>query len=119
MQASIVTIKKFNMFFLFSKILDFLIKPLVWVMVLFLIGAITKNLVRRKRCLIAAFVVLFFFTNDFIVDEFMRAWELPAVSINEIKGTYDVGIVLGGMTVYDPRLKRIQFDRASDRLFQA
>ncbi|HXB11679.1 MAG TPA: YdcF family protein, partial [Bacteroidia bacterium] len=107
------------MFFLFSKLLEFLIKPLVWVMVLFLIGAFTKDLVRRKRCLIAAFVVLFFFTNDFIIDEFMRAWEVPAVSISDVKGTYDVGIVLGGMTVYDPHLKRIQFDRASDRLFQA
>lgn len=84
-----------------------------------LVSLFTKNARRKKRCFIAALLVLAFFTNDFIVDEFMRAYETKAIPDSEIKGTYDVGIVLGGMMVYDKTLKRDQFDRASDRIFQA
>jgi uncharacterized SAM-binding protein YcdF (DUF218 family) len=107
------------MFFILSKILEFLIKPLVWVLILFLFGLFHKNRDRRRSFIIAALVVFFFFTNDFIADEFMRAWEIPAIKDSEIHKKYDVGIVLGGMLAYDKSFERPQFDRGSDRIFQA
>ncbi len=107
------------MFFLLSKLLEFLIKPLVWVLVLLLLGLFHKNVNRRRKFVIAALVVFYFFSNNFIADEFMRAWEVPAMQESEFKGNYDVGIVLGGMLAYDAKLKRAQFDRGSDRIFQA
>jgi len=106
------------MFFLFSKILDFLFAPIVWVLVLLLLGLFIRNLKRRRGFVIAAFVVFFCFTNDFIADEFMRMWEVPAIKDDTLK-KYDVAIVLGGMLGYDPSLKRIQFDHGADRIFQA
>jgi len=107
------------MFFLLSKILEFLIVPLVWVLVLLLFAIFHKNPKHRKAFLIIATVVFFFFTNNFIADEFMRAWELPVIPYKEVKTRYDVGIVLGGMLTYDKKIERIQFDRSSDRIFQA
>lgn len=62
--------------------------------------------------------MFFIFTNGFICDEFMRAWEVPATSYQSLQ-TYDAGIVLGGVLSVDPDLDRIQFYRGADRLFQA
>ena len=107
------------MFFIFSKILAFIITPIVWIFGLLLAGLIVKRQPLKKRLLIASAVVLFFFSNDFIFDEFMRAWEVPAIHDSEIKGQYDVGIVLGGMVDYDEDFKRVSFQHGSDRLFQA
>lgn len=107
------------MFFLLSKLLDFLIEPLVWVLVLLLLGLFYKNKARRRVFVIIAVCVFYFFTNDFIADEFMRAWEVPAIADSAIQKPYDVGIVLGGVLAYDQSLKRPQFDRGADRLFQA
>lgn len=106
------------MFFLFSKLLDFMIEPLVWVLVLLLLGIFYKKRERRRTFVIAALAVFYFFTNNFIADEFMRAWEIPAVDESDV-GKYDVGIVLGGILAFDKALNRPQFDRSSDRLFQA
>ncbi|HTB06400.1 MAG TPA: YdcF family protein [Bacteroidia bacterium] len=107
------------MFFLISKLLSFIITPVVWVAALLLVAIITKNALRRKRFLIAGFIVFYVFTNDFLLDTFMRIWEVPAIHDEEIQGKYDVGIVLGGMIEYDDQLKRPQFKQGSDRLFQA
>jgi uncharacterized SAM-binding protein YcdF (DUF218 family) len=107
------------MFFLLSKLLEFLIIPLVWVLVLLLFAIFHKSPKRRKVFLIIAAAVFFFFTNNFIADEFMRMWEVPAVSFKSVTKKYDVGIVLGGMLSYDQKLQRVQFDRGSDRIFQA
>jgi uncharacterized SAM-binding protein YcdF (DUF218 family) len=108
------------MFFIISKILDFLFTPVVWVFALLLLTVLSRNPVKRRIFAIAALITFFFFTNDFIVDEVARNWEIPATKDSAlINKKYDVGIVLGGMLVYDPLLKRVQFDHGSDRLFQA
>jgi uncharacterized SAM-binding protein YcdF (DUF218 family) len=107
------------MFFILSKILAFIITPLAWVAGLLLYSFFTKNEKRKRKCFIAAIIVLLFFTNSFIVDEAMRAWEVPAKEYSELKGPYDAAIVLGGMLAYDEGLQRLQFYRSSDRLLQA
>lgn len=107
------------MFFLLSKLLAIFIEPLVWVLILLLLALFTRSATKRKTFLIAGLLFFYIFTNDFIADEAMRAYEFPAIADINLKGTYDIGIVLGGMMDYDPKLKRVQFDRGSDRLFQA
>lgn len=107
------------MFFVISKILAFIITPLVWIVGLFLAGLLVKRQPLKKRLLITSFVMLWFFSNDFILDEFMRAWEVPAIDNSAINGQYDVGIVLGGMIDYDQSFKRVDFKDGADRLFQA
>ncbi len=107
-----------QMFFYLSKILAFLVTPITWIVVLFVYGWFTKNEVRKKRCFKWGIIVLLVFSNRFLFDEAMRAWEVPAVSQASLKH-YDAAIVLGGLSSWDPTLKRIQFHRGGDRLFQA
>ena len=106
------------MFFLFSKILNFLIHPLTWIFVLLLYALFTSNQIRKRRSLVILVLSLYVFSNSFLADEIMRAWEIPAVRSDNI-GTYDAGIVLSGMMSYDMKLKKYQFMSAADRLLQA
>lgn len=107
-----------KVFFLLSKLLTFLISPIVWIISLLFVFVYSKNERRRKKCFYWAFSLLLFFSNSFIFDEFARAWEVPATPYEDLE-IYDVGIVLGGMSVYDEELQRPQFYRGVDRLLQA
>src|SRR5581483_3315317 len=82
-------------------------------------GLFIKKQPLKKRFLISAVVVFYIFSNDFIVNEYMVRWEIPATEDTAIHGKYDVAIVLGGITNYDDRMDRIQFEHGGDRLFQA
>ena len=105
------------MFFIFSKILAFLISPLIWVFALFLLALFGKDKTRKKKLYIASAIILYVFSNSFLVDEAMRAWE---VTTPDLKPTqkYEYAILLGGMIRYDARQARPQFLRSADRLFQ-
>ncbi|MEO6902193.1 MAG: YdcF family protein [Bacteroidia bacterium] len=105
------------MFFILSKLFTFIITPIIWVSFLLLISIFTKNTLRKKRCLYAGVGLLLLFSNSFIFDEVVRVWEINAVAPSKIKN-YDVGILLGGMSVYDQELDRAQFYRGVDRLMQ-
>ncbi len=105
------------MFFIFSKLLAFIITPLVWIIALLFFAVFSKNEKRKKRSLYWAFALTLFFSNSFILDECFRVWEIPATTYEDVK-TYDVGIVLGGMSSYDSDFQRVQFYRGVDRLMQ-
>jgi uncharacterized SAM-binding protein YcdF (DUF218 family) len=106
------------MFFLLSKMLAFLFTPLVWIIGLFAYGMITKVDKRRKRSLRASLILLILLSNAAFHNAFMHAWEIPAVKTSEVKDTYDAGILLGGLSNYDPTLEKIQFNRSGDRMMQ-
>jgi uncharacterized SAM-binding protein YcdF (DUF218 family) len=60
--------------------------------------------------------LLLFFSNDFIANEFMRAWEVKTKAYDEM-APHQLGIVLTGATV--PLIKpddRIYFQRGADRV---
>jgi len=107
------------MFFIISKLLAFLIAPIVWVTALLVWSLLTKDAKKKQKLVLITFVVFYFFSNSFIIDEFMRPYETPAIQEKDLNGTYDAAIVLGGMIAYDPTFVRPQFNRAIDRLMQA
>ncbi len=107
------------MFFYLSKILQYLISPSVWIIVLFALSLIIKEKPLKKYLAIATFSLLVFFTNPFIFHEFMRAWEPEAIQKDELKKKYDYAIVLSGMITYDNQFERINFKSSHDRLMQA
>ncbi len=107
-----------GIFFYLSKLLVFVITPLVWIITLLFFAFYSKNEIRKRKCLKWALGLTLFFSNSFIFDEFVRAWEIPATKYSDLK-TYNAGIVLGGMSVNDEKLDRVQFYRGVDRLIQA
>jgi uncharacterized SAM-binding protein YcdF (DUF218 family) len=106
------------MFFILSKILAFLITPLVWIIALLIWAVFAKEETRKKKLRRTALVLILLFSNSFIFDEAARAWEIPATPFKEVK-KYKYGVLLGGMSAYDPAMSRAQFYRGADRLIQA
>ncbi|MCW3070705.1 MAG: hypothetical protein JWO44_595 [Bacteroidetes bacterium] len=106
------------MFFILSKLLAFMITPLVWIIALLIWSFLAKDEKRKKKLLRAVLVLSLLFSNSFIFDEVARAWEIPATPYKDLK-KYEYGVVLGGMSVYDPSMERAQFYRGIDRLIQA
>lgn len=107
------------MFFILSKILQFFLMPLVWFFIIVIISFFIKRKDIKNKLRLFAFILLLFFSNPFIQDEFMRWWEIKAVKVSDIQQKYDYGIVLTGMISYDNTYERINFLRSSDRIFQA
>ena len=104
------------MFFYLSKILLFLLTPVVWIFLLLSWGILTKNSKRKKRLLWTTLILFYFFSNPFITDEFVRLYEERNQTYSELTETYDVAIVLGGFSDYDAAQELIQFHFATDRL---
>ena len=103
------------MIFILSKILLFLIKPFFWFCVLLIVAAFVKQEKTRKKLLLAAIAVLLFFSNTFLAGKAVNLYE-PKYPTE--KKHYDVAIVLGGFSGLNKRNNEIQFNWASDRLFQ-
>ncbi len=107
------------MFFYLSKIFEFLLLPLTWILILFGLGLIRFSSKRGKKYLIASFALLVFFTNPFIANLATESWEVPAFNIQKIDEPYDVAILLGGsMRYYNYELKRPVYSLSVDRLLQ-
>ncbi len=108
------------MFFLLSKILDFFVTPLFWILLCFVIGLLLKNAKLKKRYLRLALGFLLFFTNPWIANQMLHLWEVPAYNAKTIANPFDVGIVMGGsMRYYDQDAGRVVYSSSVDRLLQA
>jgi uncharacterized SAM-binding protein YcdF (DUF218 family) len=105
------------MFFILSKTIGYLARPLVIIILFFLSSLIIRSKVWKRRLFITALASLLFCSNEFISNEVMRLWELPPTPFSEIKKTYEVGILLTGVTKsnFNPT-DRIYFQRSSDRV---
>ena len=108
-------------FFVISKIFSFICSPLIWIILIFTLSLIVKSKKIKKKFFISGFICLLFFSNSFIVDEFIRLWEVPAKSYTEYQNKkYTAGIVLGGgMVSKDAKTGRIAFRDNIDRILQA
>lgn len=102
------------MYFIFSKLLVYLLYPLTWVFILFAFAAFTKQSKRRQNFFIASIVTLYLFSNFFLFSLFARHWDIPATLPH---GTYNCAIVLGGFSGTD-QYDRGQFGPAADRFIQ-
>lgn len=101
--------------FILSKLLLFLIKPIVWVISLFIIGVFAKKATIKRKLFIGGLVLLIFFSNGFIGSLAFNLYEAKYPP----ERNYDVGIVLGGFSAINKRNNQIAFGNSSDRLFQA
>ena len=98
------------MFFILSKILLFLFSPIVWVLTFLIWALLTKRPKRRRNLILTSALLLFIFSNSFLLDEVMRAWEMPPSKIEKSGKVYDYAIVLGGvLTYYDVKNDQIGF----------
>ena len=108
------------MFFILSKVLDFIISPIIWVLISLAAGLLAKQPKRKRKALLAGFFMLLFFTNPFILNQVMHAYEFRSFKSADITKQYDVAIVLGGATRYfNSETIRPVYGSGVDRLIQA
>lgn len=104
------------MYFILSKVLLFLLFPLLWVFAFFLTALLTKNPKRKKRFFIIALVMLYFFSTPFFLNRVANWWSTKPGRANEPK-VYSCAIVLGGFSGPDEN-NNGYFNGSADRFIQ-
>ena len=117
------------MFFVLSKILDLLVSPLTWAIVLALLGVPFRVLLRRSArelprwrrfAPLAAAIVLVVFAMEPVSNLLFRSLEDPPIRTVKEGVTYDVVVLLGG--VVDERSAQTfgvpSFNAGSERLLE-
>ncbi|MDN5212018.1 YdcF family protein [Fulvivirgaceae bacterium BMA12] len=108
------------MFFILSKTIYILAMPLTLVLICFLTGCLLKRRKYKKRTYILGVLLLLLFSNPFIINEIMLKWEIPPKPIADIQGSYQVGIVLTGITNMEKSpFDRVYFNKGADRIMHA
>ncbi len=103
------------MFFILSKLLQFFLMPLLWVLAFLLLSIFIRNTVWKRTFLLIATGLLLVFSNLFLENEAMRAWEIGAKPMNEVKN-YDAAIILTGVTAFREDIPdRVHTRKGADR----
>lgn len=108
------------MFFILSKVIDFLFSPLTWVIILFSIAFISKNELKKKKMIKIGFIVLLIFTNPLILN--LGLLLLPKTENHtsiSIKNKADIALVLGGLISYDDSKNQVIFNSNVNRITKA
>ena len=104
------------MFFIASKVLHFLIKPILWVFFGVLYGVWKKR--GKKRYWLGLLVFAYLVSNQFLVDLLFRAYEPPPAVVSELPDDLNGVILLGGYSSYMPSAQRSVFKGSGDRFLQ-
>lgn len=104
------------MFFVLSKVLLFLLNPFWWVVILLFWIWITKNLKTRKRLTITIALILIIFSNPFLFNKLVNAWQAKKVDLTNQK--YSAAILLSGMGGYDEH-NNFYITASGDRFIQS
>lgn len=102
------------MFFYISKFLFFLIQPFTWIIGLLILAIFQRR--KRGRWLISATIIAYLFSSPLFYEPFAKAWEYPTIDPTEIKDTFKLAVVLGGMVSYDEVNHLIRFNKNADRI---
>lgn len=104
------------MFFILSKTIDFLVMPFTLICATVIAAAVVRNARWKKRLLWISVGLLLFFSNDFISNEAISAWEMNTVAYDQLQPR-EMGIVLTGATIPNRYpADRVYFARGADRV---
>jgi uncharacterized SAM-binding protein YcdF (DUF218 family) len=104
------------MFFIFSKVLSFLMNLLLWVFVFILAALFTKNVKRKRKFLFTGIIVLYLFSNSLLVNFVSWCWDIRETT-EQVGKKYTCAIVLGGFSSDDGNGSGF-FNSAADRFIQ-
>ena len=94
------------MFYYLSQFLSFLVMPLTVVVIILAVGLFLPDRRTGRKRIICGFLLLIFFTNDFIANYAMHLWEPDFKEMASLP-EHETGIVLTGVT----NLKKTAYDR--------
>jgi uncharacterized SAM-binding protein YcdF (DUF218 family) len=103
--------------FILLKILLFFLRPIVWVVIIFLIAFFIKNIKRKSFLYKTGILLLLFFSNPFFIRQVINTYQVKPVQL-PANAKYNAGIVLGGFVSYNKKDDKGFFNAASDRFIQ-
>lgn len=103
------------MFFILSKVLFFLICPFSWIVLLLILALVVNSRKRKHRLLLSSVLLLFIFTNPFLLNQFANQWN---ISVPGTAKHYSCAILLGGFASKSAD-GHGYFTSSSDRFIQA
>ncbi len=104
------------MFFILSKLLVYLLYPISWILVLLMIACFIKSRKYQRRTLITALVLLLFFSNSFLLNQFAKYWDIAPYHSTTVSN-YSCAIILGGYVSEDENGKGF-LNWSADRFIQ-
>ncbi|MCP9766895.1 YdcF family protein [Lacihabitans sp. LS3-19] len=108
------------MFFIFSKTISFIVKPLGFLFLMILLQLYIKNHTKRKRLTVFILVYLYIFSCPVITNVFMSNLEVPNLDITKVNN-YQIGVVLSGGFVNESKStnQNLYLGNQADRIWQA
>ena len=108
------------MFFLLSKVLDFVLLPTVWLLALLLAALVARQPRRKRQWLVGALVLLLLSSNPALVNEALLAWEQAPVPLAALPTQADAAVLLTGITAVNKSPHdRVYLGAGADRLTHA
>jgi uncharacterized SAM-binding protein YcdF (DUF218 family) len=104
------------MFFIFSKVLSFLMNLLLWVFAFLLVALFSKNVKRKRKFLLTGIIVLYIFSNSLLLNMVSWCWDVRETNV-PVGKKYTCAIVLGGFSSEDGNGGSF-FNTAADRFIQ-
>jgi uncharacterized SAM-binding protein YcdF (DUF218 family) len=107
------------MFFSLSKIIDFLLLPICWIILFNIYAIFQKNHSKSRKAIIFSLFILLVCSNGFFTNILYQHWELSRPK-NLPKNRYTWGIILGGGIIRNTGVinKDLVFAESNDRLLQ-
>jgi uncharacterized SAM-binding protein YcdF (DUF218 family) len=105
------------MFFTLSKIIDFILLPISWIILCACLVLFTKSLKIKKGAILSLLTILILASNTIVVNTLFSSYEMPQ---REANGHYPLAIILGGGMIREPQEDRMRINIAesADRFLQ-
>jgi uncharacterized SAM-binding protein YcdF (DUF218 family) len=103
--------------FIISKIITTFFSPFLWIFIFLVLAFKSKSENKRKRLLGIALLSILISSNPLLLNLVQYPLHAPPMPMEQNE-KYDLGIVLGGMTRYDPVNQKGYFNMSSDRFIQ-
>jgi uncharacterized SAM-binding protein YcdF (DUF218 family) len=101
---------------LLSDIVDVLLNPFTWTLILFLLAFMLRKKKAKSALWYSGLAVLLIFSNSFLVDEALRSWENRGQQIYKSRVLVVLG---GGLASRDAANEAVLYKGGSARLLQA
>jgi uncharacterized SAM-binding protein YcdF (DUF218 family) len=107
------------MFFIFSKLLLFLINPLIWILTCIFLIIVQKKQTWKRIFAYTALILIIVFCNNYLFTIIGSKWEMTSMPANSIRSHYKYAVVLGGMGSENKKTGKFYVGQSIDRVLQA
>lgn len=107
------------MFFILSKILNFITSPINWLLVLLVLTYWLKQKKWKRLFLALAMIVFMVFTNKILYIKVVNLWSDAYIIPPDTAQTFEIAIVAGGSVNYSQNWQQVDYNDRADRITEA